>query len=595
MRTSIQSLTCQLPALSRAIGFASVPMPRHVLAIIGLAMAVAPTRAADLPALLPMPVSVTLTGGQFTITSATKVLHTKGDARLADAAAYLAQRLSQAFDHNVVAEATDASKEQTGAILMTTAGADPALGAEGYELAVTAQGAVIRAPQAAGAFYGGITLLQLVPAAAFRGQALVEDKLGGTLTKPAPRPCDEPNISRKPKPVDALVVPCATIADQPRFAWRGLLIDMARHFWTINELKAYVDYLAIHKLNSLQLHLTDHQNWCVEIMKYPSLTPEKALNAADPQRLANQTYDSLARHYYTQEELRDLVAYAAKRFVNIVPEIEMPGHCTALMRAGLNIECTLDGKPALGRGELCPGNDNTFVVLQNILDEVLAVFPGKYIHMGGDECGTGTWEKCSGCRKRMENESLKNTTELHGYFVGRMSDYIQNKGRTLVGWDEILESGAKTGAIGMYWRSGQADKLVASAAQNGQHLVMTPTAHCYFDYVQSPDKQSEPEGFGGNAITLKTAYELNPIPAEVAKVDPKLSLGVQANLWGERMQSFPHVLYMTYPRACALAEVAWSPDGPRDYAGFFKRVQTQCKRLDAAGINYRQPTATDQP
>lgn len=176
-----------------------------------------------------------------------------------------------------------------------------------------------------------------------------------------------------------------------------------------------------------------------------------------------------------------------------------------------------------------------------------------------------------------------------------MSDYLQEQGRTLVGWDEILESGAKSGAIGMYWRSGQADKLIANASQNGQHLVMTPSAHCYFDFVQSPDKQGEPEGFGRDVITLKTAYGLNSIPTEVAKVDPKLALGVQANLWGERMKSFPHVLYMTYPRACALAEVAWSPDGPRDYAGFFQRLQTQLKRLDAAGIKYRQPSSIDQP
>lgn len=279
--------------LLHAIGGAAWPMPHHTLAVIGLAMAAAPVRAGDLPALIPMPVSVALSGGEFTITPTTQVLHTKGDARLTDAAAYLARRLSQAFDRDVVATASEATQAQPGAILMTTAGADAALGAEGYALTVTPQGAVIRAPQAAGAFYGGITLLQLAPVAAFRGQALVEGKLGGALTKPAPRPCDEPNISTA-RPVDALAVPCAAITDHPRFAWRGLLIDMARHFWTIEELKAYVDYMAIHKLNSLQLHLTDHQNWCIEIMKYPGLTPEKALNAADPNRLTNQTYGSPA-------------------------------------------------------------------------------------------------------------------------------------------------------------------------------------------------------------------------------------------------------------------------------------------------------------
>ncbi len=577
---------------------------------ITAAISAAPALAVDQPALIPKPLSVTMASGQLTITPATKVLYGRGDTRrapygeedtrLAHAAEYLAGRLSQAFDKNVVAEVTFAtepprqgSQGQAGAILMTTAGADAALGDEGYCLTVTDKGVVIRAPKAAGAFYGAITLLQLAPAEAFRGQAMVEGKLGGKLTKPAPRPCDEPNYSTA-RPVDSLAVPCATVTDKPRFAWRGLLIDMARHFWTIDELKQYVDYMAMHKLNSLQLHLTDYQNWCIEIMKYPSLTPEKALNAADPNRLANQTYYSLARHYYTQDELKGLVAYAARRFVNIVPEIEMPGHCGTLMKAGLGVGCTIDGKQA-GGGEVCPGNEHTYEVLQGILDEVLATFPSKYIHIGADECGKGNWAKCSECQKRMQTEGLKDVTELHGYFVGRMSEYLKKKGRTLVGWDEILESGAKAGAIGMYWRSGKADILIKNASKNGQFLVMTPTAHCYFDFVQSPEKASEPQGFGRSVITLKTSYELNAIPADVATVNPKLVLGVQANLWGERMKTFPHVLYMTYPRACALSDIAWSPDGPRDYAEFFNRLQTHFKRLDAAGIKYRTPTKIDQP
>lgn len=249
----------------------------------------------------------------------------------------------------------------------------------------------------------------------------------------------------------------------------------------------------------------------------------------------------------------------------------------------------------IGGGEVCPGSERTYEVLQNILDEVLAMCPSPYIHIGADECGKGNWSKCSKCRQRMKAEKIDSVTDLHGYFVGRMSEYLQKKGRTLVGWDEILESGAKKGAIGMYWRSGRADRLIAAASRNGQYLVMTPTAHCYFDYVQSPDKANEPAGFGRSVITLKTTYALNPIPEAVAKVDPKLSLGVQANLWGERLRTFPHALYMTYPRACALAEVGWSPNRPRDYAEFFGRVQAHLKRLDAAGIKYRAPTAVDRP
>jgi len=555
-----------------------------------------PARAQTQPALIPKPVRVSIGSGQFTITPATKVLYGKGDDRLAEAAEYLAGRLSLAFDKEVTARPIPARRETeppAGAILLTTVPADAELGDEGYSLTVTERGVVILAPKAAGAFYGGITLLQLAPAEAFRAPAMVEGKPGGKPTLEAPRPCDEPNLSTA-GPVASLAVPCAKILDKPRFPWRGLLIDPARHFWTIEEVKQYVDYLALHKLNTLQIHLTDHENWCAEVMKYPRLTPEKERNAANPENVAGQTYHKLARHYYTQEELRSLVAFARKRFVNIVPEFEMPGHCGALMRAYPECGCTVDSQPMPG-GEVCPGKEKTYQVLQEILDEMLEVFPGQYIHIGADECSKRYWGQCADCRRRMQTEGLQDVTELHGYFVRRMADYLRNKGRTLVGWDEILESGAKSGAVGMYWRSGPADKLVEMASKHGQRLVMTPTAHCYFDFVQSPEKESEPQGFGGSVITLKKAYELEPVPDSIQRADPKLVLGVQANLWGERMKTFPHLLYMTYPRACALSEVAWSPAEGRNYAEFYKRLQVHLKRLDAAGINYREPTAIDRP
>ena len=549
--------------------------------------------AAGAPALIPKPVQVTVVSGQFAITPATKVLYAKGDIRLAEAAEYVAGRLSRAFDEKVAAEPSDATEPPAGAIWMTTCQADAALGDEGYSLAVAEKGVVIRAPKATGAFYGAITLLQLAPPEAFRGQALVEGKLGGKATIPAPRPCDEPNYSTA-RPVASLAVPCATVTDNPLIQWRGLLIDPARHFWTIDELKQYADYMALHKLNTMQIHLTDHENWCAEVVKYPKLTSEKEKNAANPDAVARQTYHKLARHYYTQEELKSLVEFAAKRFVNVVPEFEMPGHSGAFLRGSPECGCTVDGKH-VGGGEVCPGNETTYRVLQEVLDEMLEVFPSRYIHVGADECSKRNWGKCSECRKRMEAEGLADATQLHGYFVRRMSEYLQKKGRTLVGWDEILESGAKAGAVGMYWRSGTADKLIQMASQNGQYLVMTPTNHCYFDYVQSPEGQFEPQGLGAAVITLKRAYELDPLPDYIRRADPKLVLGAQGNLWGEQMKTFPHILYMTYPRACALCEVAWSPAEGRDYADFFARLPAHLKRLDAAGIKYRAPTTIDHP
>jgi len=542
------------------------------------------------PSLIPKPMKVTAGEGTFEITPKTRVAYTP---TLAGAAEYLAGRLSLALGKQVTATKPTDTKAPAGVILLTTAGADAKLGDEGYSMTIAGSGVTICASKAPGAFYGAITLLQLAPPEAFRAPAMVEGVLGGKQTVKPPRPCDEPNVSSA-KPVDSLAVPCGTVVDKPRFQWRGLLIDPARHFWTIDELKQYVDYMAMHKLNSLQIHLTDHQNWCAEIMKYPALTPEKKLNAADPARVAKQTYHKLARHYYTQKELKSLVAFAKKRFVNIVPEFEMPGHSAAFLRGCPQCGCTVNGKQMRG-GEVCPGKEKTYQVLQGMLDEMLEVFPSRYIHIGADECGKRNWRKCADCQKRMKSESLKDVTQLHGYFVGRMSKYLQSKGRTLVGWDEILESGAKAGAIGMYWRSGRSDNIVKKASANGQYLVMTPTAHCYFDYWQSPDKKSEPQGFGRSVITMRKAYELEPLPDYIKKTNPKLVLGAQANLWGERMKSFPHILYQTYPRACALSEVAWSPPEGRNYAEFHARLLLHLKRLDAAGINYRQPTDIDKP
>jgi hexosaminidase len=585
------------PAIAMSDGFRipQFPLASTLLAFSAVLLACVKSPAADGMALIPQPAEIKTDAGAFTITPQTKIFYTPGNERLADAANYLASRLSLAFDRAVTPEPGDAADTAPGAILMTTAGADPALGDEGYQLEVSVNGVLIRAPQAAGAFYGGITLLQLAPPQAFRAPAMVEGKLGGQQTVPPPRPADEPNIC-KTEPVEELVVPCASVWDQPRFPWRGLMIDPARHFWTIDELKQYVDYLALHKLNKLQIHFTDHENWTVEVNRYPDLTPEKARNAADPQRERNQNYYNLARHYYTQDELKSLVAHAGKRFVTIVPEFEMPGHCAALLRGCPEAGCTIDSKKT-NNGEVCPGQEKTYEILQGILDEMLEIFPSRHIHIGADECGKGNWKRCPDCQKRMQDEGLKSVTELHGYFVSRMSDYLQKKGRTLVGWDEILESGAKPGAIGMYWRSGTADELVKKAADHGQFLVMTPTDHCYFDYWQSPEKTNEPQGFGKSVITLRRAYEFQPLPDHVRRINPKLVLGVQGNLWGERLKTFPHALYQTYPRACALAEIAWSPEpgSGRSYAEFFLRLGTHLKRLDAAGINYRRPTHIDKP
>ena len=546
--------------------------------------------------LIPRPVRLTEKSGEMQVTPATKILYTEGTA---DAADYLAEQLSRTFNQPITATLTEKTEPVNGAILFTTTDADPKLGEEGYTLDVTPKSIVIRAPKAGGAFYGAVTLLQLMPPVASLRPAMVECQLGGQPTKTPEEIWNRPNLNQ-PKTVDSLTVPCVSIWDQPRFAWRGLLADPARFFYTIDELKCFADYMAMHKLNRLQLHLSDHEGFRMEIKRYPKLVSVGAQNVGYKKTLNRpypQTPGKPKGYYYTQEELKDLVDYAAKRNITIVPEIEMPGHAGALCASYPELLCT---PPESGtyenQREVCPGKDSTFEFLQNVLDEVMEVFPGPYIHIGGDECTRRNWAQCSDCKKRMQDENLKNFVDLHGYFIQRIDDYVRSRGRRLVGWDEILESGAKQGAIGMYWRSGRADKIVENAAKEGQSLVISPTRFCYFDYVQSTDKKNEPYPMSYQVISIERALSFEPIPDYLRPEEYHIVLGAQANLWGEMLLSFPHAMYMTWPRACALAEVAWSPKEGKNYKDFYQRLtRTHLKRLDAAGINYRQPREADQP
>ena len=546
--------------------------------------------------LIPRPVKIEATEGTFTVTPATKVLY---EPDFKPAAVYLSERLSAAFDRPVTADATDTAQPVDAAIVFAKAKADSNLGEEGYTLDVTPKGVVIRALGPGGAFYGAVTLLQLMPPVAFRQAAIVDCIPGGKPKIKYAREWDQANLSTV-KPVKQMAVPCVSIWDKPRFAWRGLLIDASRFYYTIDELKHYVDYMAMHKLNRLQIHLTDCDGFRVEIKRYPKLVSVGAQNIGrtkNLKRIYPEVPGKQKGYYYTQEELKSLVAHAAARNIIIVPEIEMPGHSGAITASYPEMSCN-KGKPdaKLRPSEVCPGKESTYEFLFGVLDEIMEIFPGEYIHMGGDECGHGNWIQCPACAARMKKEGLATPTELHGYFVGRIADYLEKKGRTLVGWDEILESGAKEGAIGMYWRSGRADKIVENAARLGQTLVMTPTAHCYFDYPQSDDDPNEPPRFARAIITTRTTYALEPIPDYLEPEKRHIVLGAQANLWGEKIRTFPHALYMTWPRGCALAEVVWSPKEGKDYADLYRRLtETHLKRLDAAGVRYRAPRTEDKP
>ncbi len=427
---------------------------------------------------------------------------------------------------------------------LTTHNANPDLAPEGYELIVNPDRVIIRAPQPAGLFYGTQTLRQLLPGP----------------------------------------IPCLRIEDKPRFSWRGAMLDVARHFFPKEFVKRYIDLLAFHKLNVLHLHLTDDQGWRIEIKKHPKLTQIGAWR--------EETNGDGKRYggYYTQDDLREIVAYAAARHITVVPEIEMPGHALAALAAYPELSCT--GGPfkvrtrwGIEQDVYCAGNEKTFEFLQEVLDEVLAIFPSQFIHIGGDECPKARWKKCPKCQARIKAEGLKNEHELQSYFIRRMEKYLSSKGRRLIGWSEIREGGLPKNAALMDWIGGAVE-----GASDGHDVVMSPTSHCYFDYYQSQDTANEPKAIGGY-IPLSKVYAFEPVPAKLAPSFHQHILGAQANLWTEYISTPQQAEYMTFPRLCALAEVVWSPADTRNWDDFSARLKTHLKRLDALGVNYRRDTS----
>lgn len=551
------------------------------------------------PALVPKPQSIVQSEGEFLITPTTTICYR--DERLAFAASWLAEQLSRTLNTEVKPIRVDSAPDQNS-VFFDFVTDDAAPRPEGYRLVVAERRATISAGDPSGALYGAVTLLQLGPPETFRNFALCDSVPG---KDPGEENGRAPRWHRvqypAPKPIDQFSVPCISIDDFPRFVWRGLLIDPARFYMSVDEIKRYVDYMLLHKLNRLQVHFTDGQGWRIEIKKYPKLVTVGAVGVGNqPENVRNYPKDDSKPsgcYYYTQEELRELVAYAAARGVTVVPEIEMPGHTGALLRSYPELLCEGSEKIKLGNS-LCVGDENTYRVLEDILDEIMEIFPGRYIHLGTDECRRDNWAHCTHCRAKMRELGVEETLPLHGYFVERMSSYLEAKGRMAAGWDEIFETGNKPGILGMFWRahSREAARLVEQAAKERQLLVMTPTTHCYLDYRQAKELTNDPRGLGNRVITLEKVYSLEPIPQYLAPELHANILGLQGNLWGELLLSFPHMLYQTWPRACALAEVGWSDPAGRDYGEFLARLKAaHLRRLRAAGVTYREPGPEDEP
>ena len=426
---------------------------------------------------------------------------------------------------------------------------DESLPAEGYELNVDGEGIEVRASQFPGFLYALQSLEQLLPAAVY-----------GT----------------EPAPDAAWEVPCVKIADAPRFAYRGMHLDVARHFFSVDEVKRYIDVMAIHKLNTLHWHLTDDQGWRIEIKRYPELTAVGSIRKATVVRKEWGTYDGTPYGgFYTQDEIRDVVKYAADRGVTVIPEIDLPGHMLAALTAYPELGCTggpyeVWGRWGVADDVLCPGREKTFEFLEGVLTEVMELFPSEYIHIGGDECPKVRWEKCPRCQAKIRQLGLKDDGEhtaehyLQSYVTDRIGKFLARHGRRIIGWDEILEGRAPSDAVVMSWRGSEGG---IAAAKLGHDVIMTPNSHLYFDYYQSLDTDAEPFGIGGY-IPMEQVYSYDPAFPELTPEQQKHILGVQANLWTEYVLSDEHLEYMLLPRLAALSEVQWCLPETKDWNRF---------------------------
>lgn len=378
-----------------------------------------------------------------------------------------------------------------------------------------------------------------------------------------------------------------SISDHPKFQWRGMHLDVCRHFFPKDFIKKYIDYLAMYKMNTFHWHLTDDQGWRIEIKKYPKLTEVGAWrNGSMIGHYTDQTFDNIRYGgFYTQEEIKEIVAYAKERHITIVPEIEMPGHALAALASYPEFSCT-GGPFEVGKSwgvfddVFCP-KDETFTFLENILTEVIALFPSEYIHIGGDECPKVRWKSCPHCQKRIKDENLKDEHELQSYFIQRIEKFVNSKGRKIIGWDEILEGGLAPNAAVMSWRGTEGG---IAAAKQKHFVVMSPGSHCYFDHYQGEPK-NEPIAFGGYT-NVEKVYSFNPIPKELSEDESKYILGAQANVWTEYINTPQHVEYMLFPRIAALSEVIWGTSNSKEYKEFEKRLISHFEIYDKKGINY---------
>lgn len=522
--------------------------------------------------IIPKPKLLQIQKGQFVIDDNTLVY---GSENLSFEGDYLAKMLSLASGKKVAFK-----PGKRGNIHLKLDDALPS--EEAYSLLVEYDNITITGKSAKGIFYGIQSLRQLLPPE-----------------------------TEKTAVTHKLAIPAVLIEDAPRYAYRGMHLDVARHFYSVAFIKRYIDILAMHKMNTFHWHLTEDQGWRIEIKKYPKLTTTGAwrngtiVGNFPGERNNNKKYGG----YYTQEQIKEIIAYAAKRHITVIPEIELPGHSSAAIAAYPSLSCFPDeptvvpdnmiseasrkqqknGKPKIVQESwgvyddvYCAGKEETFAFIENVLDEVIQLFPSKYIHIGGDECPKGNWKRCVHCQGKIKTLGLKDEHELQSYFIKRIEKFVNSKGKQIIGWDEILEGGLAPNATVMSWRG---NKGGIDAANANHDVIMTPNSHCYFDHYQSEDKENEPIAIGG-FLPVEKVYSFDPVPEELGENKAKYILGGQANLWTEYISTESYAEYMLLPRLTALSEALWTPKEMKDWTNFTNRLNHFRYRYEALGLNY---------
>ena len=499
---------------------------------------------------IPKPLSLVQNEGSFKVTKSTKFYASTPEAKTI--ATFFASKIESSTGYDLAISEEEVSSNAIALLIDNSLEVND----EGYTLDATDKLVSIKAKTAKGLFYGMQTLMQLLPAEI--ESTTVVNGIAWTL-------------------------PCVTIKDEPRFAYRGIMLDPCRHFIPVENIKKQLDVLALFKINQFHWHLTEDQGWRIEIKKYPKLT-----------EIGSKRVDGEGTEYsgfYTQEQIKEVVAYATERFINVIPEIELPGHALAAISAYPELSCKGDSlSPRIIWGVeedvYCAGKEETFKFLEDVIAEVVPLFPGEYFHIGGDECPKVRWEKCPLCQKRMRENKLKNEHELQSYFVQRIEKVLASHGKKMIGWDEILEGGLAPSATVMSWRG--EDGGIAAASMD-HDVIMTPGSNgMYLDHYQG-DSKIEPVAIGGYTLLEKT-YSYNPVPDTLVGLGKSNFVkGVQGNIWSEYMYTTDLMEYRIYPRILAVAEIGWTPLEGKDYKDFERRIDNALVRLDCHGINYHIP------